>query len=405
SASTPSTAAHLDEFLQKNPSFQTFLNGQPAIQKLIQSIPALVTQFELNPSLINQTEEHASFLNSFLNDNPNLGQIIRDNPYVYAFILKQVDHAVATGQNSTIVIQMSDADIQEAQKELDLTAHHSGSGQHQSVSADQAKSPLQGDAQKNMNALAGLSREQLLALLMSQQSSGSQTQTLQIPNKLPPVNENVFLHQTSHPKQQVNDLGTISTGIVINPEKNFALFNAQNTQMKPSGHITTTDNDLIDIHNLSDLSKLKMLFLVMYNREPTSITDLQEFYNTILVKLDIRTRKQVTDFLARFKTVHTNQAGQNTFNSHQPKPIGTLYQAKPVGPVYQTKQVPVGNREGTVYTVISNILGYGVSSVTPKAKPATMSCRERKLQRQLDKLCRLNPSSPRCNQQQVIELE
>uniref|UniRef100_A0A8D8USB2 Uncharacterized protein n=1 Tax=Cacopsylla melanoneura TaxID=428564 RepID=A0A8D8USB2_9HEMI len=422
--STPSTAAHLDEFLQKNPSFQTFLNGQPAIRQLLQSVPALVTQFELNPSLINQTEEHASFLNSFLRDHTNLSQIIKDNPYVFAFILKQVDHAVATGQNSTIVIQMSDVDIQEAQKELDMAAHHGGSGQQQGSnvvqtgSGNQATTPL-GDAQKNVNALAELTKEQLLALLMSQQSSsGIQTQTLQIPNKLPPVNENMFLHQTSQPQQQADVIGQKQASLIrnqslhnpVNPEKNFGFFYAQNTQMKPnlSGASATNDNGLIDIHNLSDLNKLKMLYLVMYNREPNSVPDLLEFYNTILVKLDIRTRKQVTDFLARFKTVHSNQAGQIS-NSYQPKPVGVLYQAKPLGTVYQAKQVSGGNSDGTsgnkVYTVISNLLGYGVSSTTPKTKPAKMSCRERILQRKLDKYCRQNPSSPRCNQQQVIQLE
>ncbi|KAI5722482.1 hypothetical protein M8J76_009072 [Diaphorina citri] len=396
SSEPPSTPTQLSDLLQKNPSFQAVLNENPSIYQLLKSNPALVKQFENNPNLIIQTEKHAKFLTSFLQEHTDLDQIIKDNPYVYAFILRQVDHALQTGQNSTIVIQTSEAEMN-AQAQREMEAQKTLTAQTQSQVNDQGanSSPQVGvESNKQVDAFSGLSRDQLVALLVSMQAGQADKQTLQANGKVPPTNENQTSNQPGATGQRPSLNGVRPNQNSVDPEQNFAVFNGRPTggqTHKPVSTLgsTAAKDDLIDPNNVDDLMKLKMLYIAMYNKEPKSIQDLVEFYNVILVKLDIVTRKQVMEFLNKFKNSHT--AGKINTGSYQDGSKGK-------GATSGTSAVVMYNGGSGSY-VVKYTNGYDTSdseyaaTTTGYARP---SLKERIMKCKLRKFCRKNPSSSRC---------
>lgn len=401
------TSSQLTELLQKNPSFETFLKDNPQIYQLLQSNPELVNHFKINPNLIKQTVEHAKFMNSFLTENANLNQIIKDNPNVYAFILKQVDHAVETGENKTIVIQMTEADENEVQKELQK-AQQTLKESSQSVNAVQTTATKNNvntaEAITQHDVLSGYSREELLAMLAKYQV-GQQSldkQTLSVQNQLPATNENTFLSQTSMPKQQSNYKETVSNynGQIPslqggNPNSAISTvgLSSFNSQSRPNGQVISNKNsndptvnvgsgtsagisidnsDDIDVNNIEDLKRLRLLYIAIYNQEPKSIMDLQDFYNVVLTKLNIRTRKQVNDFHGRFKSSGGKDSGVQ-YSSFQSRPNGA---------------------SGITY--ISN--GYYSVNKRPTLKERKMQCKIRKFCRKYSR-----KNSPICRQQEAMD--
>lgn len=385
-SSQTSVPPPLAALLQQNPSFQTFLNENPQINQLLLSNPELVNQFQINPNLLKETQEHAKFLNTFLQENANLPQIIKDNPNVYGFILKQVDQAVKTGQDKTIVIQMTEADIKEAQKELQ-EAQQSIKAQSQSQNINSGLTSVNGST-TGTNAFTGFSREELLAILARYQAA--QQSLLAVSQTLPAIgNENNIVYQTSWPKQQLNPNSALVTswnslsrpnggsigGQVTNSIKtsNDASLGTV-TGMNGGSSGSTMNSENIDLNNLEDLIRIRALYIAMYNTEPRNIMDLQDFYNIVLAKLNVRTRKQIADFLGRFKIsgVQSNGFQSSSFQSG-------------------SNGISGNNEYSTSNPGYAN--GY-VSSIgtRPTWKDKKMSCKMRRF-------CRFNPSSPSCRQQ------
>lgn len=451
----------LTEFLSKNPSFAQFLSQNPTIKQVLQSTPDLVTQFKQNPKLISQTETYSAILSKFLEDSStNLTQIIKENPNVYDVILNQIHHAVSSGQNSTIVLQQTnEGDLLQVQGKDSMEfamkpsdnngktvginesnqSSKSSSNPSQQQLANKQKETLEGIGSINLPPKQtigvgvpeiGLTNENIMkdlpSSVLATTSSGQKQPSInqanngpQLSNPITPIMQ-IPTDLSKISSQTMNDISNSLTGSGFSAGNSKGNNGHRETEgmgvnggalgngAKLVGGVNTgkgvqTRDEPIDLNNVSDLLNLKLLYVAMYDKELETVKEVQDFGNA-LGALNIRTRKQLTDLLNKFKNVtssnskNNSQSFQNS-NNHFSSTVGGLSSNQ--------KQNSLSYRPDSqgYYATASRPNGNGFQGVldttTGRYGGRKMSCKERVMQARLAKFCRNNPSSSVCQDRSV----